>query len=49
MNSNELKELVKKHFSLVEADAVSEETITEEFETSSVDWLLSSKLSGIGI
>lgn len=31
MNSNELKELVKKHFSLVEADAVSEETITEEF------------------
>lgn len=31
MTSNELKELVKKHFSLVEADAVSDETINEEF------------------
>lgn len=31
MTSNELKDLVKKHFSLVEADAVSnEEVITEE-------------------
>ena len=30
MTSNELKELVKKHFSLVEADAVSEEIINEE-------------------
>lgn len=31
MTSNELKELVKKHFSLVEADATSEEIINEEF------------------
>jgi len=30
MTSNELKELVKKHFSLVEADAVSEEIVNEE-------------------
>lgn len=30
MTSNELKELVKKHFSLVEADAVSNEIVNEE-------------------
>ena len=30
MTSNELKELVKKHFSLVEVDAVSEEIVNEE-------------------
>ena len=30
MTSNELKELVKKHFSLVEADTVSEEIVNEE-------------------
>jgi polyhydroxyalkanoate synthesis regulator phasin len=37
MTSNELKELVKKHFSLVEADAVSEEIVNEEFAEETVE------------